>query len=49
MSGMDQIIDHAAELQRQVDELDRQVYALALVGIALAIAVTIMAVRLWRQ
>ena len=47
MSELDQLVDHAAELQRELDRLSSEILALALAGVALAIVCAIMGWRLW--
>lgn len=49
MSDLDQYMDHAAELQLEVNRLSREVWALALAGLALALTVTLMGWQLWAR
>lgn len=44
-SGVDQLIDHAASLQQQVDQLARELLAIVLLAMALAAA---LALHVWR-
>ncbi len=44
-----QLIDHGAQLQRQVDQLAVETLTLALGLVALTIACAVMAWQLWRQ
>ena len=48
MSELDQLVDHAAELQRELDRLSSEVMTLALAGVALALVCAVMGWRLWR-
>jgi hypothetical protein len=41
--------DHAAELQQKLDRLELELGALAIGGLALALAVAILTWRLWLQ
>jgi hypothetical protein len=44
---VDTLIDHAAALQREVDQLREEVLLLALAGIALGMALMLMGWKLW--
>jgi hypothetical protein len=48
MTDLGQVIDHAAELQREIDRLSSEVMTLALAGVALALVCALMGWRLWR-
>jgi len=45
---VDTLIDHAAELQQQMDAISRELLLLAVAVMALGIAVTMLGVKLWR-
>jgi hypothetical protein len=47
MSDVGQLVDHAAELQRQVDRLWSELLLIWVMLFALAVAVTIQAWRTW--
>jgi hypothetical protein len=44
---IDALIDHAASLQRQVDQLSREVTILGLAGLFLAVALCVVMARSW--
>lgn len=43
-----QLIDHAADLQRQVDQLSNELIALALALVAIAAVSTVLIWKLWQ-
>ena len=49
MTELGQLIDHAAELRRELDRLEREVQILALSLFALMLAVALMGYMLWRE
>jgi len=49
MSETDQLIDHAAALQRDIDRLSRELLTLALGLIALTVACALMGWELWSE
>lgn len=46
---VDVLIDHAAAMQRQIDRIDLEMFIVLIAATALAIAVSIMGWRLWRE
>lgn len=48
-SQIEVLIDHAAALQREVERLNEEVLTLALAGMALALALMMMGVKLWHE
>lgn len=48
MTRLEALIDHAAELQQDVDRLNAELVTLALAGLALALLVALMGWQIWR-
>jgi len=48
-SQFETFMDHAADLQREVDRLGDELLMIALAGLALAVACMIMGWQLWHQ
>lgn len=46
--GIEGVIDHQADLQRQLDRIDLQVGVLALAAVAIGVALTLIGWQLWR-
>jgi hypothetical protein len=49
MTELGQLIDHAAELRRELDRLEREVQILALSLFALMLAVGLLTWQAWRE
>ncbi len=49
MSSLDQIVDHAAEMQQRVDQLGLEILILTVALAALAAGCMIMGWQLWHQ
>lgn len=48
-SPVENLIDHSAQLQQQVDRLNDEVLTLALAGLGLALALMLLSWKLWHE